>query len=323
MKFTTVAHFNGIFSHEIDLIDKNPWIYVIVVLKSKLLYIGETYDQGLVIRLSQHFGAYTNSSLKKRALDHGFTNLYPPFLIIAAQLPSGEEVDFDANSKRIRLVYEALLHQKIAERFTGKNAGWLTASTCNPQNLRASSIESACDSITSCFINSINFLESLVQVSPFQLILLDQEIPRKSFNPDNIGELLQKTEISLFQYILKVLEDNYGKDSWWSNGIPKNIRQQCQMRKEDENIVQMQPEAYLTLIDFRDIIKQNWTLFISKIEKIAEKQGKDKATSWMVELNEARKLWAHPIKQKYLPFEKDKVSEIEKICKKIEKILLS
>ncbi len=79
----------------------------------------------------------------------------------------------------------------------------------------------------------------------------------------------------------------------------------------------MPAEAYLTLIDFKDIVKSNWQLCASICESISGYQGKDKATNWIIELNEVRKWWAHPVKQKHFPLDSARIDTIKNICEKV------
>ncbi|GEM_PF-5458109 len=323
MEFATVAHFSGLVTHRLDLTVQFPWVYIIIAPKAKVIYIGETYDQaGLVVRLGRHFGRYQESELRKCASKHGILKLHPPFIVIAARLPFGEDTsEPDASSKQIRLFYEGILHQYIASRFTGKRAGWSVISNSASDGTEPESIKKSCESIYSCFENTFKFLESLTEPSPFHLVLLDQkEWKDEEATIEDIGRLIERTELQLFTWLIDLLKQNYieNSDSWWIEGIPKTIRQQCQNRKEDEGISGIPPEAYLTLIDFRDIVRNNWQLCNDTIEPIAGQQGKDKATKWIVELNEMRKLWAHPIKQKYLSVPQLRIDEIRRICKKID-----
>jgi hypothetical protein len=326
MEFTTVAHFSGLVTHRLDLTVQFPWVYIIIAPKAKVVYIGETYDQaGLIVRLGRHFGRYQESELRKCASKHGILKLHPPFIVIAARLPFGEDSsESDASSKQIRLFYEGILHQYIASRFTGKKAGWFIISTSTYDGAEPESIKKSCESIYSCFESTFSFLESLTEPSPLHLVLLDKkERKEHDITIEDIGRLIERTELQLFNWIIDLLKREYAEesDSWWIKGLPKNIRQQCQTRKEDEGISGMPPEAYLTLIDFKDIVAHNWKLCSSIIESIAGHQGKDKGTKWIVELNEMRKLWAHPIKQKFLPIPRLKIDEIKKICQKIDTII--
>lgn len=326
MEFTTIAHFSGLVTHRIALTEQLPWVYLIIAPQAKVVYIGETYDEaGLIVRLGRHFGRYQESTLRQSASKHGILKLHAPFIVIAARLPIGEDSDeYDASSKQIRLFYESILHQYIALRFTGKKAGWVIISTSSASGTEPESIKKACESIYACFENTFNFLESLTEPSPFHLVLVDQkERKEDDVTIEDIGELIEKTELQLFTWILDLLKKQYIEhpDSWWIEGIPIATRQQCQARKEQEGISGMPPEAYLTLIDFKEIVRSNWRFCSGIIEPIAGQAGKDKGTKWIVDLNEMRNLWAHPIKRKYLPVPPSKIEEIKKICQKIDQAI--
>lgn len=321
MEFTTVAHFSGLVTHRLNLTEHFPWVYLIIAPQAKVVYIGQTYDEaGLIVRLGRHFGRYQESTLRQCAEKHGILKLQPPFIVIAARLPSGKDsFEQDASSKQIRLFYESILHQYVALRFTGKKAGWMIISSSSASGIEPESIKNACESIYSCFENTFNFLNSLTDPSPFHLVLLDQkEHKEDDVTIEDIGNLIEKAELQLFSWIIDLLKQEYPEPphSWWTNGIPIRIRQECQNRKEEEGVID-DPEAYLTLIDFKEIVKNNWSLCNSIIESIAGQQGKDKGTKWIVDLNEMRKLWAHPIKRKYLPVPPSQIEEIKKICQRI------
>jgi len=322
MKFVTAAHFSGVSTQRLDLTIQLPWVYIIVALEEKLIYIGETYDEsGLIVRLSSHFGRPINSSLRQAALKHlGIIHLKAPFLVVAAKLPYGEdEVSLSATSKKIRLLYEAVLHQFIIEKFAAPS-GWTLISSFNSTGeSEPKEIKIACDSIYNCFLSAVSFIEPLSSHSPFHLILLDTKKKDKE-ETQNVGMLIERTELCLFSWVIDLLKQEYS-DDWWVRGIPLPIRKQCQNRKEEEGISKIPAEAYLTLIDFRDIAKNNWKLCASTMESISGQQGKDKSTSWIVQLNETRKLWAHPIKQKYFPIKTSDIIEVKAICKKITELL--
>ena len=326
MEFTTVAHFSGLITHRVDLTEQLPWVYLIIAPQAKIVYIGETYDEaGLIVRLGRHFGRYQESTLRQSASKHGILKLHAPFIVLAARLPFGENSDeYDASSKQIRLSYESILHQYVALRFTGKKAGWVIISTSSASGIEPESINKACDSIYSCFENTYNFLESLTEPSPFHLVILDEKTHKDDdLTIENIGRLIERTELQLFNWIINLIKREYtaNLDSWWIDGIPKTIRQQCQSRKEDEGISGMPPEAYLMLIDFRDIVSHNWKLCGSIIESIAGQNGKEKGTKWIAELNEIRKLWAHPIKQQFFPVDPLRINEVKRVCQKIDEII--
>jgi len=59
----------------------------------------------------------------------------------------------------------------------------------------------------------------------------------------------------------------------------------------------------MMFIDFVDIAKSHWPLIGPFMERVAGKQGKDAGTGWIKEINQIRKVWAHPIRGKYIPME--------------------
>ena len=114
------------------------------------------------------------------------------------------------------------------------------------------------------------------------------------------SELLNKIEVILYDKIVSGLKAAHGPD-WWL-AVPENIRVQCATRREQEAKGEEIPlHAYLTFIDLRTIIDKNWAIFGGLMEDVASAQGKRAATRWLVQLNELRRTWAHPIKQRYVP----------------------
>ena len=86
---------------------------------------------------------------------------------------------------------------------------------------------------------------------------------------------------------------------------------------EEEGIPEVPRDAYLTFIDLRDIIRNNWRLFGPAMERMTGANGKERSTQWLVELNEIRKLWAHPIKQMYLPVSDEQMERAESLWKQL------
>ena len=78
------------------------------------------------------------------------------------------------------------------------------------------------------------------------------------------------------------------------------------------------PEAYLTLIDLRDVVRKNWDLFGQVMEQVSGLKGKENATKWIVEVNEIRKLWAHPIRQEFRPILQDDQRRVRELIGKLQ-----
>ena len=317
MHFVPDSHFSGNVSRPIDLTEHIPWLYLIACIESRLVYVGETYNQGgLIVRLSSHFGPYRRSTLRQAAARNaGAAYLRSPFIVVAAKLPTNDpDVRFDASSKKVRLLCEALAHTHAA-RFASERRGWTVISTAQVREVSENhDITESCKSIASCFSSTVNFLKELTSSSPFHLVTLSRS---RDMPPDSdVGALLNRIEIILYEWLLEGLKRKYGSD-WWVNGVPKSSRVQCAQRVEDEG-KQLPPEAYLTFIDLRDIIQHNWDVFGSDMEKMTNLNGKRPATAWLVELNEMRKTWAHPIKQRFEPIAQGSYEHLGTYLKKMK-----
>ena len=158
LNYTPVAHVSGTAAVQLDLTQQIPWLYIIVAVRQRIIYIGETHDQGgLVVRLSSHFGYYQQSGLKQAAAKHaGIKRLTPPFLVFGARLPfSDDTVTFEGTSKQIRLRMEATVHELVTSRFVASRGGWVVVSSASPVGIKLSrDMEQACDGILRCFVKT-------------------------------------------------------------------------------------------------------------------------------------------------------------------------
>ena len=249
------------------------------------------------------------------ARNAGVASLQPPFIVVAARLPINEpDVRFDASSKKVRLLCETLVHTHAA-KFALKRGGWTVVSTTRVRELSDSDeIAKSCESISSCFASIFDFLKELTSASPFHLVTLSKsrDVPQDA----DLGVLLNRIEILLYEWVLAGLKEKYDSDDWWVKGVPQNLRVRCVQRVEEEG-KQLPPEAYLTFIDLRDIVQHNWDIFGSNMEKMVNLSGKRRATEWFVELNELRKIWAHPIKQRFEPIAQENHERLGIYLKKI------
>ncbi len=312
-RYAPIAHFNGTLTQEVSITEKLPWLYIIASLKKKILYVGETFDEaGIITRLSSHFGRTINSSFKQCAAKNaGERHISPPYLVIAARMPfNDDEAPFNGEAKRVRKACEALLHETITKKFVLPKK-WTIVSSSSSSLTITTEMEKACNEIFDNFEASYTFLENLSsEILPFNFVLLDRVIKQKP-SPPNIGDIIEDIELQLFDWMIEVLKDNH-EDKWWTKGVKEPIRIKCASIQESEGEDDNVPKwAYLTLIDIKAIIEANWKLFSSAMEEVSSFQGKSKATSWISEINEKRKLWAHPLKQRFVSIDPSDINMVK------------
>ena len=121
-------------------------------------------------------------------------------------------------------------------------------------------------------------------------------------------------------HVISTLKQHYGtvNKAWWTAGIPLKIRQECTIKWE-ENSREGVEEAQLYLINYIEICHNNWELFQDVISLGApNKQNKKENTKWIKELNDIRKITAHPERG---VLSKDQVAYVNEIFEKVMKFL--
>jgi len=96
-------------------------------------------------------------------------------------------------------------------------------------------------------------------------------------------------------YITDKLKEEFGKDisQWWHKGVPENIRVPTTKRANEDGEYRY-PEKYVELIDWKDIISHNFNLFGDTFTIDAKPNDtKKKRLSWLVKVNDIRKIVAH------------------------------
>jgi DNA sulfur modification protein DndB len=142
---------------------------------------------------------------------------------------------------------------------------------------------------------------------------------RSEFNPSGLDEWLKTQDkqsnnmareiVSDIEGLFKTdirerLEDEYGSD-WERRGVPAKLRKELRIRAIDKNLnlpsnEEVDPWDMMYLIDYRDILTQNYDLWRRRFEKWYTKPGEEaKAggwkgrSSWIGELNEIRNDVSH------------------------------
>jgi hypothetical protein len=122
-------------------------------------------------------------------------------------------------------------------------------------------------------------------------------------------------ERMLQEAVLTDLKDEFGKadSEWFFEGVPKDVRKKVDDRINEASGGPRTREANFDLIDYRDIVLQNWGLFE---ETLARGKGNKKArTDWIVKVNEIRKTAAHASKGTHLPVSEEDLAFLDEIRK--------
>jgi len=107
-------------------------------------------------------------------------------------------------------------------------------------------------------------------------------------------EILDRIEKQLNDIVLETLYQEFGKSEpeWWLQGVPKKVRTKVSERFEEDDGSRGEKRFYFDLIDYRDIIINNWQLF-ENILSYGKGGKKEKRTSWIVTLNNIRQVVSH------------------------------
>jgi hypothetical protein len=130
-----------------------------------------------------------------------------------------------------------------------------------------------------------------------------------SFNPPELGkfleeekaqtnkkakEIVDRIEKRLNEIVLETLyrEFGEGESEWWLQGVPKKVRTKVSDRFEEDDGSRGAKAFYFDLIDYRDVITNNWQLFEDTLA-YGKSGNKIKRTEWIVKLNDIRKVVSH------------------------------
>lgn len=301
--YAPVGQVTSFFSKQLSLTDRIPWIYAIVSLSHRLVCVGETFsDGGLLSEMSSQLTA-PESVLQTKCVELGIARLSSSYLIVAARLPSDRDpAGFDGSSATVRMHCATTLQSKMVQQFIPDNPGWTDVSmTTGAPASAGTAIDDACSAIFSHVSGSIHGMSALSRSVPLHVILLDP-YPVAAHESNSIEEALTEIELKLHDFVVGQLKTSF-PGAWWPQ-IPLSVRRACaDRREEDGGDHAISPDAYMMFIDFVDISKSNWQLIGPFMERVAGRQGKDAATGWIKEMNQIRKVWAHPIRGKYIPLE--------------------
>ena len=119
-------------------------------------------------------------------------------------------------------------------------------------------------------------------------------------NPDapwgDMYEDIRSIECELHRLVRRVLEDRYGSDEsgWWRQGIPAEIRVECQRRREEDPAPAPEPWCYTDLKHLERIIDRRWSLVAERLPLPAER--KREVLADLARLNAIRNQVMHPVR---------------------------
>jgi DNA sulfur modification protein DndB len=156
---------------------------------------------------------------------------------------------------------------------------------------------------------------------------------QEDFNPPGLEEFLKREkaqttarayeEIKAIEQVLQTtvlaeLKSEFGsnEEDWWFAGVPKGVRKKVDDRINDEAGKSGGREQNFDLIDYREIIHDNWALFETVLTRGSGK--KENRTKWIVEVNELRKRVMHASKGQSLPITEEQLALLEDIHRWLE-----
>jgi len=116
---------------------------------------------------------------------------------------------------------------------------------------------------------------------------------KKSESNEQAKIIVPKIQLIVAEDVISTLKREFGEEEkgWWLQGVPRTIRLKVAQRREDDPDRPAFEESF-DLIDYKQVILDNWLLFGKKYSKGTG--NKKVKMSWMDALNTIRRKVAHP-----------------------------
>jgi len=136
---------------------------------------------------------------------------------------------------------------------------------------------------------------------------------QRSQTNERANGIILKIEAELQRAVLDELKRELGEAEagWWFNGVPVKVRKKVDDRINEEGGKRGGREQNFDLIDYREIVLQNWSLFKEALAR--GKGAKDALTKWIVEVNDIRKTAMHASRGAHLPVTEEQVAFLDEI----------
>jgi hypothetical protein len=137
--------------------------------------------------------------------------------------------------------------------------------------------------------NNLRLTENLVRI-------ISEGFPSPSHTWQEVYSLIHEIELKIFEITQNLLSSKFG-DRWFMASCPSSILEKCKQRNANQ-FPDTKLYIYLDLIDFKNIWKENWNHFSQFfITSSVINPNRNNSLNFFQELNEIRKIIAHPIRQ--------------------------
>jgi len=109
-------------------------------------------------------------------------------------------------------------------------------------------------------------------------------------------DLIASIEKMIMNHVVNTLKEEFGNglEQWWHKGLPKSVSEDAMSRANKAGEYKY-PEKYLSFIDWKDIINNNFDLFEEVFTIDAKKHdSKKKKLEWFIKVNDIRNICMHP-----------------------------
>lgn len=109
-------------------------------------------------------------------------------------------------------------------------------------------------------------------------------------------EDIRSIECELHRLLRRLLEEHHGVDEagWWRQGVPADIRVECQRRREEDPAPAPEPWCYTDLKHLARIVDRRWSLIASQLP--ASAGNKREVLADLARLNLIRNQVMHPVR---------------------------
>src|SRR6266545_190628 len=109
-------------------------------------------------------------------------------------------------------------------------------------------------------------------------------------------EDVRTIECGLHRMVRSVLEEQFGdgEAGWWRQGVPINIRQDCQVRREEDLHPAAEPWCYTDLKHLERIIDRRWSMIAAHLP--VRPEDKQSVLRDLARLNQIRNQVMHPVR---------------------------